>query len=239
MLVYYQYYHYYYYHQQHYHMYRLGLEKAEEQMSTFIASSRKQRNSRKSSTSASLTTLKHLVVWITTNCAKFLKRPEYQILYESQEATVRTRHGTMEWLKIGKGVCQGCILSPFLFSLHAEYIMQNAGMDDSQAGIKIARKNINILRFAHDTTQMAKHKEELKSLFKRVKEESEKAGLKLNIQETKILTSVPNILWQIEGGTVDIVTHFIFLSSKFTAGGDCSHEIKRLSPWKKSYAKLR
>ena len=99
----------------------------------------------------------------------------------------------------------------------------------TQAGIKIARKNINILRFAHDTTQMAKHKEELKSLLKRMKEESEKAGLKLNnIQETKILTSVPMILWQIEGRKVDIVTHFIFLGSKFTAGGDCSHEIKRL-----------
>ena len=228
MLVYYQCYHYYYYHQQHYHMYRLGLETAEEQMSTFVGSSRKQRNSRKSSTSASLTTLKHLVVWITTNCAKFLKRPEYQILYESEEATVRTRHGTMDWFKIGKGLCQGHILSP-LFSLHAEYFMQNAGLDDSQAGIKIARKNINILRFAHDTTQMAKHKEELKSLLKRMKEESEKAGLKLNnIQETKIMTSVPMILLQIEGGKVDIVTHFIFLGSKFTAGGDCSHEIKRL-----------
>ena len=185
MLVYYQYYHYYYfYHHQHHQMYRLGLEKAEEpeiKLSTFVGHWRKQRNSRKSSTSASLSTLKHLLVWITTNCAKFLKRSEYQILYESQEATIRTRHGTMDWFKIGKGVCQGCILSPFLFSLHAEYIMQNAGLDDSQAGIKIARKNISILRFAHDTTQMAKHKEELKSLLKRVKEESEKAGLKLNI----------------------------------------------------------
>ena len=118
-------------------------------------------------------------------------------MYESQEATVRTRHGTVDWFKIGKGVCQGCILSPFLFSLHAEYIMQNAGLDDSQAGIKTARKNINILRFAHDTTQMAEHKEELKSLLKRVKEQSEKAGLKLSIQETKILTSGPIILWQI------------------------------------------
>ena len=167
-------------------------------------------------------------MWITTNCAKFLKRSEYQSLYESREATVRTRHGTVDWFKIGKGVCQGCILSPFLFSLHAEYIMQNAGLDDSQAGIKTARKNINILRFAPDTTQMAEHKEELKSLLKRVKEESEKAGLKLSIQETKILTSGPIILWQIEGGKEDIVTDFIFLGSKFTAGGDCSHEIKRL-----------
>ena len=191
MLVHYQYYHYYYYHQQHYHMYRLGLEKAEEQMSTFIASSRKQRNSRKSSTSASLTTLKHLVVWITTNCAKFLKRPEYQILYESQEATVRTRHGTMEWLKIGKGVCQGCILSPFLFSLHAEYIMQNARLDEAQAGIKIAGRNINNLRYSNDTILMVEREEELKSLLMKVKEESEKVGLKLNIQKTKITTSGP------------------------------------------------
>ena len=187
MLVYYQYYHYYYfYHHQHHQMYRLGLEKAEEpeiKLSTFVGNWRKQRNSRKSSTSASLSTLKHLLVWITTNCAKFLKRSEYQILYESQEATIRTRHGTMDWFKIGKGVCQGCILSPFLFSLHAEYIMQNAGLDDSQAGIKIARRNINNLRYADDTTLMAESKEELKSLLMKVKEESEKVGL--NIQKTQ------------------------------------------------------
>ena len=120
MLVYYQYYHYYYfYHHQHHQMYRLGLEKAEEpeiKLSTFVGHWRKQRNSRKSSTSASLSTLKHLLVWITTNCAKFLKRSEYQILYESQEATIRTRHGTMDWFKIGKGVCQGCIQLLCLFN---------------------------------------------------------------------------------------------------------------------------
>ena len=112
-------------------------------------------------------------------------------LYAVQEATVRTRHGTMDWLQIGKGVTQGCILSPFLFNLHAEYIMWNAGLDEAQAGIKIARRNINNLRYADDTTLMAESEEELKSLLMKVKEESEKIGLKLNIQKTKIMASGP------------------------------------------------
>ena len=145
-------------------------------------------------------------------------------LYAGQEATVRTGHGTTDWFQIGKGVHQGCILSPCLFNLHAEYIMRNAGLEESQAGIKIARRNINDLRYADDTTFMAESEEELKSLLTKVKEESEKAGLKLNIQKTKIMSSVPITSWQIDGETV---AGLIFLGSKITADGDCSYEIKR------------
>ena len=110
-------------------------------------------------------------------------------LYAGQEATVRTRHGTTDWFQIGKGVCQACILSPCLFNFYAEYIMQNPGLDKAQAGVKIARRNINNLRYANDTTLMAETEEELKSVLMRVKEKSEKAGLKLNIQKTKIMAS--------------------------------------------------
>ena len=124
-------------------------------------------------------------------------------------------------------VCQGCILSPCLFSLYAEYIMQNARLDEAEAGIKIARRNINNLRYTDDTTLMAESKEELNSLLMKVKEESEKVGLKLNIQKTKIMASGPITSWQINGETVETVTDFIFLDSKITADGDCSHEIKR------------
>ena len=140
-------------------------------------------------------------------------------LYADQEATGRTGHGTI-WFQIGKGTCKGCILSLCLFNLYAEYIMRNAALDEAQAGIKIARRNINNLRYADDTTLMA-DSEELKSLLK---EESEKVGLKLNIQKTKILASSPITSWQIDGETV---ADFIFLGSKITADGDCSHEIKR------------
>ena len=117
-------------------------------------------------------------------------------LYAGQEATVRTGHGTTDWFQIGKGVCQGCILSPYLFNLYAEYIMRNAGLEEPQAGIKIARRNINNLRYADDTTLMAESEEELKSLLVKVKEESEKAGLKLNIQKTKIMVSSSITSWQ-------------------------------------------
>ena len=127
-----------------------------------------------------------------------------------QEATVRTGHRTMDWFKVGKGVCQGCILSHCLFNFYAKYIMQNAGLDASQAGIKTSRRNINNLRNGDDTTLMAESKEELKSLLMKVKEESEKAGLKLNIQKSKIIASSPIILCQIYGETMEIVTHFIF-----------------------------
>ena len=112
-------------------------------------------------------------------------------LYAGQEATVRTTHGTTDWFQIGKGVCQGCILSPCLFNLYADYIMQNAGLDEAQAGIKIARKNINNLRYADDTTLRAEGEKELKSILIKVKEESEKTGLKLNIQKKKIMASSP------------------------------------------------
>ena len=121
---------------------------------------------------------------------------------------------------------QGCILLPCLFNLYAEYIMRNAGLDEAQAEIKIARRNINNLRYADDTTLMAESKEELKSLLMKLKEESERVGLKLNIQKTKIMASGPITSWQIEGETMETVTDFIFWGSKITADGDCSHEIK-------------
>ena len=117
-------------------------------------------------------------------------------LYAGQKGTVRTGHGTTDWFQIGKGVCQGCILSPCLFNFHAEYIMKNAGLEETQAGIKIAGKNINHLRYADDTTLMAESEEELKSLLMEVKEESEKVGLKLNIQKTKIMASSPITSWK-------------------------------------------
>ena len=148
-------------------------------------------------------------------------------LYAGQEATVRTRHGTTDWFQIEEGVRQGCILSPCLFNLYAEYIMRNAGLDEAQAGIKISGRNINNLRYADDTTLMAESEEELKSLLMKVKEESEKVSLKLNIQKTKIMVSAPFTSWQIDGETVGTVADFIFGGSKITADGDCSHEIKR------------
>ena len=131
-------------------------------------------------------------------------------LYASQEATVKTGHGTTDWFQIGKGVCQGCILSPCLFNLYAEYIMRNTGLDEAQAGIKIAERNINKLRYAGDTTLMAESEEELKSLLMKVKEESEKVGLKLNIQKTKIMASGPITSWQIDGETVKTVKVYFF-----------------------------
>ena len=148
-------------------------------------------------------------------------------LYAGQEAAVRTAHGTTDWFQIGKGVRQGCVLSPCLFNLYAEYIMRNAGLDEAQIKIKIARRNINNLRYADDITLMAESEEELKSLLMKVKEESEKAGLKLNIQKTKIMASGPITLWQIDGETVETVADFIFGGSKITTDGDSSHEIKR------------
>ena len=148
-------------------------------------------------------------------------------LYAGQEATDRTGHVTTDWFQIGKGVGQGCILSPCLFNFYAEYIMRNAGLEEAQAGIKIAKKCQN-LRYADDTTLMAEsEEEELKSLLMKVKEESKKVGLKLNIQKTKIIASGPITSWHIDGETVETVTDFIFLGSKITAHGDCSHEIKR------------
>ena len=148
-------------------------------------------------------------------------------LYAGQEATVRTEHRTTDWFQIGKRVHQGCILSQCLFSLYAEYIMRNAGLEEAQAGIKIAGRKINHLRYADDTTLMAESEEELKSLLMKVKVESETVGLKLNIQKTKIMESSPITSWEIDGETVETVSDFILGGSKITADGDCSHEIKR------------
>ena len=148
-------------------------------------------------------------------------------LNAGQEGTVRTGHGTTDWFQIRKGVHQGCMLSSCLFNLYAEYIMQNARLDEAQAGIKIAGRTINNLRYADDTTLMAESEEELKSLLMKVKEGSENVGLKHNIQKTKIMVSGPITSWQINGETMKIVTDFLFLGSKITADGDCSHEIKR------------
>ena len=151
----------------------------------------------------------------------------FRNLYADQEATDRTGHATTDWFQIGKGVRQGCILSPCLFNLYAEYTMRNAGLEETQAGIKIAGRNINNLRYADDTTLMAESEEELKSLLMKVKEESEKFDLKLNIQKTKIMVSGPITSWEIGGETVETVSDFILGGSKITADGDCSHEIKR------------
>ena len=170
-------------------------------------------------------------MWITKNW-KILKEmgiPDHLIcllrnLYAGQEATVGSGHGTTDWFQIGTGVHQGCILSPCLFNLYAEYIMRNAGLEEGQAGIKISGRNINNLRYADDTTLMAKSEEELKSLLMKVKEESEKVGLKLNIQKTKIMASGPITSWEID---VETVADLSFLGSKITADDDCRHEIKR------------
>ena len=160
---------------------------------------------------------KPLTVWITINW-KILKEmgiPDHltcllRNLYAGQQATVRTRHGTTDWFQIGKGVRQGCILSPCLFNFYAEYIMRNAGLEEAQARIEIARRNINNLRYADDTTLMAE-REELKSLLMKGKEESEKVGLKqLNTQKTKIMASGPITSSQIDGETVETVADFIF-----------------------------
>ena len=131
----------------------------------------------------------------------------------------------MNWFQIGKGVHQGCILSPYLFNFYAEYIMWSAGLDEAQAGIKITGRNISNLRYSDDTLLMAESAEELKSLLMKVKEESEKVGLKLNIQKTKIMASGPITSWQIDRETIETVRDFILLASKITADGDCSHEI--------------
>ena len=146
-------------------------------------------------------------------------------LYAGQEPTVRIGHGKTDWFQIGKGVGQSYILSPCLFNLYAVYIMPKA-----QTGIHIVRRNINNLRYADDTTLMAESEEALKSLLMKVNEESEKVGLKLNIQKSKVMTSGPIISWQIDGKTMDTVTNFILGGTKITAVGDCSHGIKRKAP---------
>ena len=175
--------------------------------------------------------LKRLTVWITTNW-KILKEMRIEDhltcllrnLYASQEATLRKGHGKMNWFQIGKGVLQGCILSPCLFNLYADYIIQNVRLEKAQAGTKIAGRNINNLRYADDTTLMAESKEELNSLLMKLKEESEKADWKLNIQKVKITASSPISSWQRDEETMDLETS---LGSKITADSDFSHESKR------------
>jgi len=148
-------------------------------------------------------------------------------LYAGQEARVRTGHGPTDWLQIGKGVRQRCMLSPCLFNFYTEYIMRNAGLEEARAGIKIAGRNINHLRYADDTTLMAEGEEELKILLRKVKEENERVDLKLNIQKMKIMASGPITSWEIDGETVETVSDFILGGSKITADGDCGHEMKR------------
>ena len=201
-------------------MFKLVLEKAEEpeiKLPMSIGSLKRQESSRKISTSALLTLPKPLTMWTTTNW-KTLKEmgiPDHltcllRNLYAVKEATVRTGHGTTDWFQIGKGVHQGCILSPCLFILCAEYIRRNADLNEAQAGIKIAGRNINNLRYADDTTLMAETEEELKSLSMEVKEESEKVDLNLNIQKTKIMASSPIASWQRDWETVETVTDYFF-----------------------------
>ena len=164
---------------------------------------------------------KPLTVWITINW-KILKEmgiPDLltcllRNLYAGQEATVRTGHGRTDWFQIGKGVRQGCILSPCLFNFYAEYIMRNPGLEETQTGIKIPRRNTSNLRYADDTTLMAESEEELKSLLVKVKEESEKVGLKFNIQKTKTMASGPIISGQTDGETMETVTDFIWGAPK-------------------------
>ena len=209
-------------------IFKLDLEKAEEpeiKLPTSTGSSKKQESSRKNiycfiDYAKAFDCVDHNKLW------KILKEmgiPDHlscllRNLYAGQEATVRTVHGTTNWFQIGKGVRQGCILSPCLFNVYAEYIIQNAGLDKAQSGIKISRRNINNLRYADGTTIMAESKEELKSLLMKVKEESEKAGLKPNIQKTKIMASDPITSWQIDGEKMETVRDFIFLGSEITTG---------------------
>ena len=198
---------------------KLASEEPEIKLPTSAESSKKQESSRKTSTSALLTTPKPLTVWMDHNKLwKILKDmgiPDHltcllRNLYVGQEAIVRIGHGTTDWFQIRKGVHQGYILSPCLFNLYAGYIIQNSSMDEAQAIIKISRRDINNLRYADDTTLMAESEEELKSLLMKVKEESEKVGLKLNIQKTKIMASGPITSSQIDGETMETVTDFIF-----------------------------
>ena len=189
-------------------MFKLVLEKAEEpeiKLPTAAGSSKKQEISRKTSISGLLTMPKPLTVWITDHLTCLLRN-----LYVGQEATVRTGHATTDWFQTGKGGCQDCILSPRLFNLYAECITRNTRLEEAQARIKIAGRNINNLRYADDTTLMAESEEELKSLLMKMKEESKKANLNLDSQKMKIMASGPITSWQIDGKTVETVTDFIF-----------------------------
>ena len=216
-------------------MFKLNLEKAEEpeiELPTFIGSSKKQEFQKIIyfiDYSKAFDCVDHNKLWkilqemgISDHLTCLLRN-----LYAGQKATVRTGHGTIDWLQIGKGVHQGCILSPCLFNLYAEFIMRNAGLDEAQAGIMIARRNIKNVIPVGDTTLTAESEEDLKNLLMKVKEESEKVGFKLNIQKAKMVASAPFTSWQIDGETMEAVTDFIFWGSQITTDGDCSHEIKR------------
>ena len=216
-------------------MFKLDLEKAEEPDIKWPTTVDRQKSTRvpeKTSNSSLFNMPKPVTVWITINYGKFFQEmgiPHHltcllRNLYAGREATVRTGHRTRDWFQIGKGVHQGCILSPCLFNVYAEYIMRNAGLDEAQAGIKIARRNINNLKYVNDTTLVAES-EELKSPLMKVKEEREKVGLKFSIQKIKIMASGPITSWQIDGETVETVRDFILRGSKITADGDCSHEM--------------
>ena len=202
-------------------MFKLGLEKAEEpeiKLPTSAGLWKKKREFQKNvyfcfiDYAKAFDCVDHNQLW------KILKEmgiPDHltcllRNLYAGQEATVRTGHGTTDWFQIGKGVRRGCILSPCLFKLYAEYILRNPGLEEAQAGIKIAQRNINNLRYADDTTLMSESEEELKSLLTKMQEESEKVGLKLNIQKTKIMASGLITSWQIDGETLETVSDFIF-----------------------------
>ena len=200
---------------------------------TSVGSQKKQENSRKTSTSAHWPCqnlcVDHSKLW---EILKEMGIPDHvtcllRNLYAGQEATVRTGHGTIDQFQIGKRIHQGCILLPCLFNLYAEYIGWNARLDEAQAEIKVAGRNINNFRYADDTTLRAESKEELKSLLMKVKEENEKAGLKLNIQKTKIMACSPITSRQIDGETMETVKDLILGGSKITADGDCGHDIKR------------
>ena len=203
-------------------MFKLVLEKAEEpeiKLPTSVGSSKKQEFQKSIyfcfiDYAKAFDCVDHNKLW------KFFKRWEYQTtlpaswdLYAGQEATVRTGHGTTDWFQTGKGVCQGC-MSPRLFNLYAEYIMRSAGLEETQAGIKIAGRNINNLRYADDTTLMAESEEKLKSLLMKMKEESKKVGLKLNIQKMRIMAPGPITSWEIDGETVETVSDFILGAPK-------------------------
>ena len=207
-------------------MFKLVLEKAEEpeiKLPTSNGSSKKQKSSRKTSTSALLTMYTKALNCVDHNklweILKEMQIPDHltcflRNLYAGQEATVRTGHGTTDWFQIRKGVQEGCILSPCLFTLYAEYIMRNAGLDEAQAGFNIAGRNINKLRYADDTILMAESEEELNSLLINMKEESGKSWLKLNIQKTKIMASGLITSWQIDGETMETLTDYILGAPK-------------------------
>ena len=217
-------------------MFKLVLEKAgkpEIKLLTSTGSLKKQESSRKNIYFCFIDYEKGFDCVDHNKLGKILKEmgiPDHltcllRNLYAGQEATVRTGHGTTDWFQIGNGVCQGCILSPCLFNLYAEYITRNAGLEEVQAGIKIAGRNINNLRYANDTTLMAESEEELKSLLMKVKEKSEKIALKLNIQKMKIMAYGPITSWKIDGDTMETVSDYLG-GSKITADSDCSHELK-------------